>query len=103
MLDSPVRSCNWVPAQPPRLTNRSELSSILQKLAYKAAENEGAWRAWFSHGGVRLFVTVMSMEVSRERGRPALNVSYYDDEGSLQDYGLRIQPADETWQQADSD
>lgn len=100
LLDSLVKSHKWIPAQSPRVTDRSELSSALQKLAINAVNGEGVWRAWCCYDGVRLFVTEMSAELSRERGQPALKVSYYDEQGSLQAYGLWIQVADDSWRQA---
>ena len=100
LLDSLVKSRNWVPAGAVRVSDRSELSSALQKLAVKVLKTEGAWRAWLGHDGVRFFTVDMSMELSRERGLAALKVSYYDDKGSLQQYGLWIQLADGAWREA---
>ncbi len=98
LLDSLVMNQHWVPADVPRVTDRSELSAASQKLAIKAVEADGTWRAWRSHDGIRLFIAEMSMELSRERGRPALKVSYYNDEGRLQQYSLWVQLTDGGWQ-----
>ena len=97
LLDSLVVNQRWVPADVPRVTDRSELSAASQKLAIRAVEADGAWRAWRSHDGIRLFVTEMSMALSRERGRPVLKVSYYNDEGRLQQYSLWVQLKDDVW------
>jgi len=100
LLDSLVTSQNWVAGSAPRVTDRSEMPSALQKLAMKAVKAEGAWRAWVSHDGIRLFVAEMSLDLSRERGCPALKVSYYDDGARLQQYSLWIQLADGAWQRS---
>jgi hypothetical protein len=98
LLESLVMSQNWVPAGAPVVTDRSELPSALQKLAIKAVNSDGAWRAWQCHDGARLFVTEMSMDLSRERGCPALKVNYYNDQGRLQHYSLWIKLPTGDWQ-----
>jgi hypothetical protein len=98
LLDSLVTSQNWVSADAPHVADRSELSSALQRLAIQASKGEGTWRAWVSHDGVRLFVTEMSMALSRERGCPALNVRYYNDQARLQSYTMWVQSTDGAWQ-----
>jgi hypothetical protein len=98
LLESLVMSQSWVPAGAPLVTDRSELPSTLQKLVIKAVNGDGAWRAWQCHDGARLFVTEMSMELSRERGCPALTVNYYNDQGRLQYHSLWIKLATGAWQ-----
>ncbi len=98
LLESLVKSQNWVPADAPRVTDRSELSSVLQELVAKTVKAGGAWRAWTSYDGIRFYVSEMSLELSRERGSPALTVSYYNDQGKLQQYSHWVQLADGEWQ-----
>src|SRR5262245_9562678 len=100
MLGSLVVAQRWIPDDAPCVEDRSELPSHLQKLVILAVKAEGAWRAWMSHDGIRLFVAEMSLELSRERGRPVLKVSYYNDEARLQAYGLWVQLADGGWNRA---
>jgi hypothetical protein len=99
-LDSLVRSQKWAPPEGVRITDRTALSAVLQKLAIKATKSsEGAWAAWRCQDGVRMFVIEMPLELSRERGCPTFTVTYYDDNGRLQRYSLWLHQADETWQQ----
>ena len=72
--------------------------SALQKLAMKAVKAEGAWRAWTSHDDFRFFVAEMSMDLSRERGCPALKVHHYNDQAQLQQYGVWIALPRGEWQ-----
>ncbi len=97
LLDSLVAAQNWVPDGVPRIGDRSELPSVLQKLAVAAVKGEGAWRAWVAHDGIRLFVTEMSLDLSRERGCPVLKVHFYDDRGRLLKFSLWVQLADGGW------
>ena len=87
-----------MPADAPRVTDRSELPSVLQMLAAKTVKAEGAWWAWTSYDGVRFYVSEMSMELSRERGSPVLKVGYYNYQGTLQQYNHWVQLPDGEWQ-----
>ena len=98
LLNALAISQNWMPAGASRLANLSGLSPTLQKLAGKAIEADGAWLAWISFDGVRLLVAEMSLELSRERGCPALTVAYHNDAGEQQEYCQWIQLVDGTWQ-----
>jgi len=98
LLDSLATTQNWVPSGAALVTHRSELPSALQKLAVRVVKGEGAWRAWNNRDGVRFFVAEMSMALSRERGRPALKVRHYDDQGQLQQYGVWVLLPSDGWQ-----
>ena len=80
-------SCNGLPTY-----------TDLQKALVKAVKDEGTWRAWLGHDGIRFFVSEMSLELSRERGCAALKVHYYNEKGQLQLYSQWVQVADgATW------
>ena len=98
LLDSLVMSQHWVPAGAAQVTDRGEFPSALQRVANKAATVAGIWRAWLSYDGVRLFTTEMSLELAREHGAPALKVSYYDDDGRLQECSAWVRRTDGKWQ-----
>jgi len=98
LLDSLSITQNWVPTGATPVTDRSELMPDLQKLAMRAVKGEGAWRAWISHDDVRFFVAEMSMELSRERGSPALKVHHYNGRGQLQQYGVWVHLPGGAWQ-----
>jgi len=97
LLESLVMSQHWVSAGACRVTSHSELPLRLQTLARKAEANCGAWRAWVSFDGVRLFTSEMCMDVARQYGHPALRVVYFCDRGRLQGYGLWLRGAGGEW------
>jgi hypothetical protein len=97
LLDSLVIAQKWVHVGADRIGDRSELPSVLQKLAMTAVKGEGTWRAWVAHDGIRLFVTEMSLDLSRERGCPVLKVTSYEDRGRLLNFSLWVQLADGAW------
>ena len=98
LFESLIKSRNWVPPDAPRVTERSELPSTLQKLAAKTAKAGGAWLAWSSYDGIRFFVAEMSLELSRERGSATLKVSCYKDQGKLEQYSHWVRLDDDSWQ-----
>ena len=98
LLDSLSLAQDWVPSGAPLLTRREELTPALQKLAVRAVKGEGAWRACTNPDGVRFFVAEMSMDLSRERGRPALMVRHYNDKGQLQQYAVWVNSPAGGWQ-----
>jgi hypothetical protein len=99
LLESLVTSQQWAHPGAPRLGDRADLPSVLQRLAVNALKTDGAWQAWSCYDGVRLFVAEMSLELSRERGQPALKIRYYNDQGKLQKYSHWTQLTDGEWQQ----
>jgi hypothetical protein len=98
LLDSLSTTQNWAPSGAALVTDRNELTSALQKLAIRAVKGAGAWRAWTNQDGVKFFVAEMSMDLSRERGRPALKVRHYNDQGQLQQYGVWVLLPNDGWQ-----
>ena len=94
LLDSLMKSQNWVPKGALQVADRSELPSALQKLAIKTNKDEGTWQAWSFDDGVQFFSSEMSMDMSRERGCAALNVHCYNERGRLKHYSQWIQLAD---------
>jgi hypothetical protein len=97
LLSSLVASQHWVTAESPQVLERSDLPSALQKVAIKASEGDGAWLAWTSYDGIRLFIAEMSLDLSRERGNPVLKVSNYNDEAQLLKYSVWVQLTDGSW------
>ena len=98
LIESLIRSQNWVPPEAPRVTDRAELPQVLYRLATKIEKAGDVWWGWRSHDGIRVFIAEMSLELSRERGFPALKVSHYDDRGKLQQYSHWVQLSDDTWE-----
>jgi hypothetical protein len=99
LLESLVTGQQWVSPGAPRLVAQTELPAALQRLAVNVVRVDGAWRAWTSYDGIRLFIAEISLELSRERGRPALKISYYNDLGELQKYSHWILLSNDAWQQ----
>jgi hypothetical protein len=100
LVDACVRGRRMVPSSAVR-TTLSELSIPLRVLAQKNSsqgDSSTAWLAW-SEGAAMWFVAgTTSMEMSRERGRPVLQLLVYDQEGALGEALTCVQTAANTWE-----
>ena len=99
LLRSLVRARGWVVPEAEAIHDSGELPSALQKLVIDAETTGGVWRAWLNPDGRRLFVAELSVELSRERGRPVLQVRYYNDGGALEEFSIWAHLADGAWRQ----
>jgi len=91
-----------VPQDAVRLTSLSELSIPLRRLARTNALGESAvWRAWSENAVIWFVVGTISLELSRERGRPVLQMRVYDREGTLDEALTCVQTRGSGWERID--
>lgn len=83
LLESLLQARGRLPGKARKVTDRSELPSALQKIVIKLHNNERVWNAWTDEDRIWFFTAEMSLELSRERGCPALQVGSYDVDGKL--------------------
>ena len=69
----------------------------LRRIALRAIRKGQAWTCWVDLNHTWLFTGEMPLALSRERGRPVMQVEFYDDDG-LKDSGLWMSDADGKWQ-----
>lgn len=91
-----------MPADARRVLDRSELPTSFQRLATRAEHDEGAWAAWQSPSRVWFYTGQMSMDLSRERSQPTLEVKTYDETGRLQNSAVWARSPAGTWQRSSS-
>ena len=99
LVEACVRGRRMVPSGAVR-TTLSELSIPLRVLAQRNSlgDSSTAWLAW-SEGDAMWFVAgTTSLEMSRERGRPVLQLLVYDQEGALDEALTCVQTAANTWE-----
>jgi hypothetical protein len=97
LLESFVSCVDMLPEGARKLRERSDLPSVLQRLALNAKKNDKAWAAWTDDRRTWFFAAEMSMALSRERGRPVLQVDAYGDDGQLLDSGCWLAVRDGEW------
>jgi hypothetical protein len=97
LLESFVCSVDLLPDGARKLLGRNELSSVLQRVAIHARKNDKAWGAWTDNHRTWLFVAEMSLALSRERGRPVLQIDEYGEDGELKDSACWLCVRDGEW------
>lgn len=99
LLESLVQARWHLPGKARKVTDRSELPSALQKIVIRLKNTDRVWSAWADENRTWFFTAEMSLELSRERGCPALYVGTYEVDGKLRTWQLWTCLNDGTWQQ----
>jgi hypothetical protein len=86
-----------VPKGSRKLPDRSELSSALQRIVIQAKLKEQVWSSWTDGHRVWLFTAEMSLPLSRERGLPVLQVSWYGEHGEATKSGSWVCDREGKW------
>jgi len=94
-----VRGRKMVPHDAIRLTSLSELTIPLRRLARTNALAESAvWLAWTDDGPIWFVTGTLSLELSRERGRPVLQMRVYNRDGALQEALTCMHTTADVWE-----
>jgi hypothetical protein len=99
LLESLLQAREHFPRTARKVTDRSDLPSALQKIVIKLNSTDRVWSAWGGADRIWLFTAEMSLDLSRERGCPALQVGSYEMDGKLKVWQLWVCLKDATWQQ----
>jgi hypothetical protein len=76
-----------------------ELPSPLQKLVIKLHHSDQVWSAWIDEEDIWFFTAEMSLSLSREHGRPTLEVGSYNVDGTMKEWQPWVYLNEGTWQQ----
>lgn len=99
LVDACVRGRTMVPHGAVRMTSLSELSIPLRRLARKDALGESSvWLAWTDAGAMWFVRGTTSLDLSRERGRPVLQLRVYNEEGALDEALTCVQTLANSWE-----
>ena len=98
LVESCVRAQQMVPQRAYRVIAMPELSGPLRRLV-RLIEREGSvWLAWADGGQMWLIAAEQSLELSRERGRPVLQMRVYDAQGDSQEAVTCVQTRGNLWE-----
>ena len=97
LLESFVASVDVLPDSARKLADLNELSLVLRQLAITAGEKDKVWGAWTDNHRTWLFTAELSLALSREHGRPALQVDMYGEHGQLTDSSNWLSARDGQW------
>jgi hypothetical protein len=85
------------------VTSLSELTTPLRRLARTNALAESAvWLAWCDDGPIWFVTGTISLDLSRERGRPVLQMRVYNREGTLKEALTCVQTPGNVWERIDA-
>lgn len=79
LLDSFVMETQAIAESGTRIRDRTALPSPLQRAIIRAETADDAWSAWVYGSQSRLFTAHMSLDQSRERGVPVLEVRSFEE------------------------
>jgi hypothetical protein len=85
LLEAFARAHNLVPADASRIKSPAELTRPMRRLITLAEATGIRWLAWSSKLRLLLLMGAPSLDLSRERGCPVLQVQVFDEEGTLLD------------------
>jgi hypothetical protein len=98
LLESFVWSVDILPDGARKLLDRSELPGPLQRLAVNLKKKDKIWGAWTDdRQHVWFFAAEMSLALSRERGRPVLQVDAFGEDGKLSESACWVAVRDGEW------
>jgi hypothetical protein len=101
-VDACVRGRRMVPRDAVQVTSLSELTIPLRRLAHLNVLAEAAvWRAWSIAEAIWFVTGATNLELSRERGRPVLQMRVYNREGTLQEALTCVQTPASVWERLD--
>ena len=97
LLTSFVSRDGVVPARAQRVTLPQELTPALRRLTDTRSSPEHVWIAFSYDHRIWFFTATPSLELSRERGRPVLEIRSYDEYGDLLESACWVHTRDEEW------
>jgi|ERR1700728_2848099 hypothetical protein len=99
LVEACVHGIKMVPQGAVRMTSLSDLSIPLRRLARKNALPESSvWLAWGDAGAMWFVAGTTSLDLSRERGRPVLQLRVYNEEGTLDEALTCVQTSANNWE-----
>ena len=97
LLDSFVRAEGNLALDSRELTRERELTPTLERIAQRSLGNGCVWRAWTDDRAMWLWSSEVSLELSRERGMPVMEIRRYDENGQVEDAGTWVRVRADEW------
>lgn len=95
LLESWISQENLLPAEACRIGRLSELSLPLRRLA---RHGDSVWRAWTDGHRIWYVTAAPSLELSRERKKPVIQFTVYDETGVMTIAAVCVYTPDHGWQ-----
>lgn len=101
LLESFIRAEGRLADAARELKSEQELTPALEKLAQRALDDGGVWRAWTDDRAMWLWTSETSFALSRERGMPVMEIRRYDEHGLREEAGTYVRVRHDEWQRCD--
>lgn len=98
LLESLLHSLDWLPENARRVQDRSELPSVLQRIAIRGARQQEKWLAWQRNSAIYFFTVKVTPPPAGVVRPPALRVSAYNERGSVTGCGVWANSPGKGWQ-----
>ena len=98
LLDSFIRAAGNLPRDSRELSRALELTPTLEKVAQRSLEDGHVWRAYTDDHSMWLWDCEVSLDRSRERGLPVVEVRRYDESGAVEESGTWVRIHKNSWQ-----
>ena len=98
LLEALAQALGLMPEKSLRIRFPAELTRPLRRLTTLAEATGISWLAWDAATRLWLLMGAPSLELSRERGRPVLQVQLFDEEGTLLDSINAVCTTEGKWQ-----
>ena len=82
LLDSLLGSDSFIPVNATPINTAVELPAPLRRLSRLIDGQDSVWRSWREGKRIWFFEGVYSLDLSRERGKPVMNLREYDEAAS---------------------
>jgi hypothetical protein len=97
LLESFALGQGLLPPAARPLFDFDDLPRELQLLIRRSGSDAHAWRAWSDDRHVWFLCGELSLPLSRERGRPVLRISQYDEEAQMLEAAMWLHSHGERW------
>jgi len=97
LLDAYVSRSQVLGADAHQIRDPSALPKTLRDVLTRARHQGQVWTCWEDRSRMWLFTCDMSLELSRERGAPVLQVNRYTEDGGLDESGRWIADPHGLW------
>src|SRR5215475_8842152 len=87
LLEALVTRGGLIPKDAYQIRAARALSPQLQRVADQTVQGNRVWACWADSQHAWFFTCELSVQLSRERGAPVLEVDHFDEGGELKDSG----------------
>jgi hypothetical protein len=96
-LESLLLSARLAPDGADRLMDRAELPAVFQRVVIRGTKDGIAWAAWRQRFDVHFCSAELALDLSRERGKPTLRVTLYEQSGSIREIATWTEMSRDEW------